>query len=236
MSDRAFPCVPAATAAEVCQRFRLGRVAAALLRDDLTPSQFLDLLTARRLFKDATSFLAHALPNREAVWWAVLCVREVVGPAPPEPVAAALRAAEAWVQDPSEENRRAAREAAKAAGAGSPAGLAATAAFQSGGSLGPPDGPEILPSEFATARGVANAITIASLQAPAEKAPERFLSFVVRGVEVATGANRWTEPVGTDRQPDGVTDGTAPEASTAGAAVRPARATASKRSARLQWD
>jgi hypothetical protein len=236
MSDRAFPRVPAATAAEVCQRFRLGRVAAALLRDHLTPSQFLDLLTARRLFKDATSFLAHALPNREAVWWAVLCVREVVGPAPPEPVAAAVRAAEAWVQDPSEENRRAAREAAKAAGAGSPAGLAATAAFQSGGSLGPPDGPEILPSEFATARGVANAITIASLQAPAEKASERFLSFVVRGVEVATEANRWTEPVATDRQPDGVTDGTAPEASTAGAAARPARATASKRSARLQWD
>jgi hypothetical protein len=236
MSDRAFSRVPAATAAEVCRRFWLGREATALLRDDLTPDQFLGLLVERRLFKDATNFLAYALPNREAVWWAILCAREVVGPDPPEPVAAALRAAEAWVQDPSEANRRAAREAAKAAGAGSPAGLAATAAFQSGGSLGPPDGPEILPSEFATARGVANAITIASLQAQAEKASERFLSFVVRGVEVATESNRWTEPVATDRQPDGVTDGTAPEASTAGAAARPARATASKRSARLQWD
>src|SRR6516164_5305033 len=99
MSERTFPRVPAATAAEVCQRFRLGRVAAALVRDDLTPGQFLDLLIDRRLFKDATSFLAHALPKREAVWWAVLCVREVVGPAPPDLVAAALRAAEAWVQD-----------------------------------------------------------------------------------------------------------------------------------------
>jgi hypothetical protein len=235
MSDRAFPCVPAATAAEVCQRFRLGRVATALLRDDLTPSQFLDLLTARRLFKDATSFLAHALPNREAVWWAVLCVREVVGPAPPEPVAAALRAAEAWVQDPSEENRRAAREAAKAAGAGSPAGLAATAAFQSGGSLGPPDGPEILPSEFATARGVANAITIASSQAPAEKAPERFPSFVARGVEVATGDNRWTEPVKTDPQPVEATDGTDPQATTDEASDQTDPATLSKRAARWQW-
>jgi hypothetical protein len=202
----------------------------------MTPGQFLDLLVERRLFEDAIRFLAHALPNREAVWWAVLCIREVTGPAPPEPVVAALRAAEAWVQDPADEVRRAARGAAKAAGPSSPAAMAATAAFQSGGSLGPPDGPEILPSEFATPRGVANAITIASLQAPAEKAPERFLSFVVRGVEVATGANRWTEPVGTDRQPDGVTEGTAPEASTAGAAARPAPAAASKRAARLQWD
>jgi hypothetical protein len=235
MSDRNFARIPSATSAEVCQRFRLGRVAEALLRDQQTPGQFLDLLAARRLFKDATRFLAHALPKREAVWWAVLCVREVVGPSPPEPVVAALRAAEAWVRDPSEENRRAAREAAKAAGTGSPAGLAATAAFQSGGSLGPPDGPEILPSEFATARGVANAITIASLQAPAEKAPERFPSFVARGVEVATGENSWTEPVKTEPQHVEATDGTDPQAATAGASAQTDPATPSKRSARWQW-
>ena len=236
MSDRDFARIPAATAAEVCRRFRPGRVAAALLHDHLTPSQFLDLLTARRLFKDATSFLAHALPNREAVWWAVLCVREVAGSVPPEGLAAALRAAEAWVQDPSEENRRAAREAAKAAGAGSPAGLAARAAFQSGGSLGPPDGPEILPSEHATARGVANAVTFASLQAPAEKAPERFPSFVARGVEVATGDNRWTEPVKTDPQPVEATDGTESRAATNRDSAGPDPVTPSKRAARLRWD
>jgi hypothetical protein len=236
MSERTFPRVPAATAAEVCQRFRLGRVAAALVRDDLTPGQFLDLLIDRRLFKDATSFLAHALPKREAVWWAVLCVREVVGPAPPEPVAAALRAAEAWVRDPSEEHRRAAREASKAAGATSPAGLAATAAFQSGGSLGPPDRPEILPSEHATARGVANAVMVAASQAPAEKAPERFPSFVARGVEVATGANLWTEPVKTDTQPVQAREGTELKAATNGTTAQTDPVTPPKRAARLQWD
>jgi hypothetical protein len=236
MSDRPLPRVPAATAAEVCQRFRLGRVAAALLRDDLTPGQFLDLLAEHRLFKDATSFLAHALPKREAVWWAVLCVREVVGPAPPDLVAAALRAAEAWVQDPSEANRRAAREAAMAAGAASPAGMAATAAFQSGGSIGPPDGREILPSEQATARTVASALTFAVLQPPAEKAPERLLSFVAKGVEVATGANLWTEPVKTDPQAVEATEGTEPQAATNEASARSDPPRPSKRAARLQWD
>ena len=152
MSNRNLARIPAATSAEVCQHFRLGREATALQRDDLTPGQFLDLLTARGLFKDATRFLAHALPKREAVWWAVLCVWEVVGPSPPEPIEAGLRAAEAWVKDASETNRRAARAAAKVAGLSSPAGLTASAAFQSGGSLGPPDGPVILPSENATAR------------------------------------------------------------------------------------
>jgi hypothetical protein len=236
MSDRAFLRAPATTAAEVCGRFRLGRVAAALLRDDLAPEQFVNLLTTRRLFKDATNFLAHALPKREAVWWAVLCIREVTGPAPPEPVAAALRAAEAWVQDPSEENRRSSRESAKAAGAGSPAGLVATAAFQSGGSLGSPDGPEVFPSEYATARGVANAIMFAALQSPSENAAERFPRFVARGVEVATGANLWTEPVKTDPQLVEATEGTEPRAASNGATAQTNPVTRSKRAARLQWD
>ena len=79
MSDTVFSRVPAATAAEVCRRFPLGREATTLLRDDLTPDQFLGLLVERRLFRDATNFLAFALPNREAVWWAILCAREVAG-------------------------------------------------------------------------------------------------------------------------------------------------------------
>ena len=50
MRDRNFARIPAATSAEVYQYFRLSREAAALRRDDQTPGQFLDLLTARRLF------------------------------------------------------------------------------------------------------------------------------------------------------------------------------------------
>jgi hypothetical protein len=236
MSDRAFSRVPAATAAEVCQRFRLSRAAAELLRDDLTPGPFLDLLVGRRLFKDAASFLAHALPSREAVWWAVLCVREAAGPVPPEPAAAALRAAEAWAQDPSEENRRAARAASKAAGPSSPAGLAGSAAFKSGGSLGPPDGPELLPREDATARAVVFAVTLAASQDSPAKAPERYPIFFERGVEVATGARLWGEPFvqpppAAEAAPE---DGSPVEAGAA-PADQPARPD-SRRSRRLEWD
>jgi hypothetical protein len=230
MSDPAFSRVPTATAAEVCQRFRLGRLAAALLRDDLSPGQFLDLLVERRLFKDATLFLAYALPSREAVWWAVLCVREVAGPASPEPAAAALQAAEAWVQDPSEENRRAARAASKVAGTSTSAGAAAAAVFQSGGSVGPPDGPEVLPGEYATARAVAWAVTFAASQDSPAKAQERFPIFCARGIEVATGANRWSEPF---VQAPRTTEG--PTATAATTENQQARSP-SKRARHLQWD
>jgi hypothetical protein len=236
MSDRAFSRVPAETAAEVCQRFPLGRTAAGLLRDDLTPGRFLDLLVDRRFFKEATSFLAHALPSREAVWWAVLCVREAAGPAPPELAAAALKAAESWVQDPTEENRRAAREASKAAGSGSPAGLAASAAFKSGGSVGPTDGPEIIPREFATARAVVFAVTLAASQHPLGKESERYPTFFARGVEVATGAYLWSEPF--VQPPQTAEAPTAIDPQTAAAAAlddRPARP-GSRRAKRLEWD
>jgi hypothetical protein len=235
MSDRAFSRVPAASAAEVCRRFPLGRDATALLRDDLTPDQFLGLLVERRLFRDATNFLAFALPNREAVWWAILCAREGTGPAPPEPVATALRAAEAWVQDPSEANRRATRAASKAAGTRSPAGQAASAAFQSGGSVGPSDGPELPPREYATARAVVFAITFAASEGPLDQPPRRFPGFLALGVEVATGANLWTEPVKTDPQPVEATDEAEPQAATAGAPAQTDPATPSQRDGRPRW-
>jgi hypothetical protein len=235
MGERTFSRVPAETAAEVCRRYQPGRVAAALLRDDMTPGQFFDLLVERRLFEHARIFLAYALPSREAVWWAILCTREVAGPATPEREEAALRAAEAWVQDPSEENRRAARASAKAAGSSSPAGQAASAAFQSGGSVGPPDDPEMLPREYATARAVAFAVTFAWSQDPRDQAPERFQSFLARGVEVATGANRWTEPVKTDPQLVEATDGSEPQAASDDDSAQADLATPSKRAGRWRW-
>jgi hypothetical protein len=207
-----------------------------LLRAELTPSQFLDVLVVQRLFKDATSFLAHALPKREAVWWAVLCARQDSGPSPPQTIDEAIRAAEAWVEDPSEEHCRAALSAAKRAGFGTPAASAALAAFVSGGSLGPPDGPAIPPNESSTAGAVVATVLLAVRKVPLAEAVDRFRGFLDRGLEVASGANRWTEPVKLDRQPVGGMDRTDPTAAAAGASPRPAPATPSRRLARWQWD
>src|SRR4051794_21799720 len=96
----------ARTAAEVCERFTPGEPARGLLRPGLTPRQFLELLIEKEEVPDAVGFLAHALPKREAVWWACLCARSVAGEKPAAPISAALDAAEAWVADPVEENRR----------------------------------------------------------------------------------------------------------------------------------
>jgi hypothetical protein len=180
---------PARTAAEIGKLFPLGVEAKKLLRDGLTPRQYLDGLLEKQLYLDAVRFLAHALPKREGFWWACLCARGA-----PAPQAAALQAAERWVADPSEANRRAAQEAAEAAGVGTPAGCAAMAAFWSGGSMAPPNVPAVPPGETLTAHGVAGAVLLSAVLTEPEKAADKQRKFLAQGVEVLGGGNRWKEP------------------------------------------
>jgi hypothetical protein len=178
---------------EICKDFAPGEPARQLLRDDLTPRQYLGLLVAGQHFPDAVRFLAQALPKREAVWWACRCLRAVVGPNPPGEMAAAVHAAEAWAAAPSEDNRRAGGVAALAAGLGNPAGLTAMAAFWSGGSLAPPNVPAVPPDADLTARTVSGAIRMAVAQSHPAKATDNYRRFLALGVEVADGADRWPE-------------------------------------------
>jgi hypothetical protein len=193
MSQGTLTRVSAKTAAEICTRFALGDQAKTLLRDGLSPRQFLDLLLEQLQFVDAVRLLAYGLPKPEAVWWACLCGRSVAGGSPPPKVAAALQAAEKWIANPSEDHRRAAQKAAEAAELKTPAGCAAMAAFWSGGSLAPPSAPDVPPGEYLTADGVAAAVMIAAVQTEPDKAPEKFRRFCELGIAVANGTNRWQE-------------------------------------------
>jgi hypothetical protein len=187
--------VSAAKAVDICKPIPLGDRGRQLLRDNLTPAPYLQQLMDAHEYTDAVRFLAHALPKREAVWWACLCVRKAAGANPPPPAQAALQAAEKWVADPSEDNRRAAFKAAEAASPGTPAGCAALAAFWSGGSLAPPNLPEVPPAETLTAQGVAGAVLLAAVMTEPEKVADKQRAFLAQGIEVGNGTNRWKEPL-----------------------------------------
>jgi hypothetical protein len=193
MTNDTLAKVTARTAAEVCQQLPLGDEAKALLRDGLTPAQYLAALMGAQLHLDAIRFLARALPKREAVWWACVCTRGALGDSPPPASAAALRAAERWVADPSEDNRRAAMAAAEPIGLGDPAGCAAVASFWSGGSLAPPALPVVPPGEHLTAHAAAGAVMLAAVRTEPAKAAEKHRRFLALGIEVANGTNRWKE-------------------------------------------
>jgi hypothetical protein len=183
--------VTAERAKEVCGRFELSDAARPLLRDDLSPGQFLDALLAKDCHQDAVKFLAQALPKPEAVWWACQCARTAVGASPPTQVAEALTATEKWAADPTDENRRADMKAGEAASLQTPSGCAAMAAFLSGGSMGPPDVPPIPPAENLAGNAVTGAIMLAAVASEPQKAPDKLRAFVDQGLQIASGARTW---------------------------------------------
>jgi hypothetical protein len=211
MSEQRLPGFDARTAAEAARHAALGDEAKELISSDLTPSRYLDALASRGLWADAVRFLASALPKREAVWWALLCARQAHGESPKEGIAEALDAAHRWVVEPDEAKRRAAEAAAGKAGAGTPAGCTALAAFWSEGSLGPPNlETVVLPPDYLTARGVAGAVLFAAVMAEPEHAPEKLERFLALGKDVAAGRNRW--PSETPATPGAARPTTAPVA------------------------
>jgi len=175
----------------ICSVAELGEPALALARPDLHPTAFLAQLVEKKLYPDAVRFLAHALPKREAVWWAWMCARRTAGESAPAPVRAALDATEKWIAHPGESQRRAAKAAADAAGLDCPAGCAGLAAFFSGGSLAPPEAPPVPPGEFLTAKAVSGAVVFAAVATEPENAPEKFQNFVAQALDVANRVHLW---------------------------------------------
>ena len=183
--------IGAATADEVCRKYtlELDPEARPLLDDKITPADFLDGLVEAGLYADAAKFLAFGLPKREAAWWACLCARETLAEDAAPEIQAALRAAEAWVYKPVEENRRAAMEAGEAAGPDAPAAWAARAAGWSGGSLGPAEHEPVPPPDDLTGKAVNGALNLAAYGVEPERAAEKLRLFLAQGLDLARGGN-----------------------------------------------
>jgi hypothetical protein len=182
---------PLPTPAEIATAAELSDESRALLNPEHTARGFVGALLEAERFEDAVRFIAHALPRREAVWWALLCAREAAGQKPSSDVKASLDATDAWVRHPADEQRRAAMTAAQKATFQTPAGCAGLAAFLSGGSLSVAGQPEVPPGPFLTAKAVFGGVTIASIGGDPKTAPERFRRYVEQGLHIGDQAKAW---------------------------------------------
>jgi hypothetical protein len=177
--------------AEVAKAAELEGDALALLHPEHGAREFVTALLNAELFEDAVRFVAHALPKREAVWWALLCAREGAGDAPSQDVKASLDATDVWVRHPGDEQRRAAMAAAQKATFKTAAGCAGLGAFLSGGSLSVLGQPDVPPGPFLTAKAVFGAVAVASIGDDPQTAPERFRRYVEQGLHIGDQASAW---------------------------------------------
>jgi hypothetical protein len=161
------PRVP--TAVELCVGLRLNPAALALLDPALTPRAYVDVLIAAKLHVPAIEVVAHVLPRRLSLWWAMLCAHHATAAEIlPHAQMHLFRLALRWLQEPAEPARAAAEAAAREAGAGNIGGLLCLAAAMHAR----PEG----------AVATANAVKLASTKAPPPAMREMQRAYAVLGL------------------------------------------------------
>jgi pSer/pThr/pTyr-binding forkhead associated (FHA) protein len=175
------PSTAGPSAIDCALHLPLSEAAQELLSADQSPSDYLQLLTDKKLFPDGIRFLAFLLPKPLAVLWCAKCVADTLGDTLSPPQRAAIQAAESWGKAPTEEHRRLAEKSVQELGTGSPAGWVALAAFWSDGSLTPEGLPELPPSPGLTSRAITAALMMVAPHGTPTLATERYRQYLAQG-------------------------------------------------------
>jgi hypothetical protein len=173
--------------ADLLPRLDLSSDAAASITTCVLPSEALARLAEGDLLIEAARLCAHALPAREAVWWATRCAAATAPATLPQPDQEASALAEAWVRQRADTTRRAAMDKAQQAGCTSPEAWAAVAAFWSGDSMSPPDQPKVSPAPHLTGVAVTGAVILSSVRTDPGRQPARLKQFLGSARDIAAG-------------------------------------------------
>ena len=145
-----------------------------------------DRLAAGGFLLEAAKLTAHALPKREAVWWACMCARHTA-PLDVLPLAELCAAAETWVRKQTDESRRAAFEMAQTLGLDTPEAWAAVGAFWAGDSMAPLGQPKVPPALHLTGTAIAGSVNLAAVRGDPLRRDARLARFLDSARDIAAG-------------------------------------------------
>ncbi len=172
------------TAEAICKRFSLPPMAEKRLRTGMTPRDFVDALLEGKQYLAAVDFIAHALPQREAIWWGCLCLQHASGGRLSTVERTACKAAVQWILSASPETRAAAKAPGEAGGQNSPGGLLAMAVSQT---LPVVAGHLPSPATPAVASMVATSIKMVSMRGEAAVIAGNLRTVIELGGNIAEG-------------------------------------------------
>ncbi len=160
-----------------------------LLKSDMRPEKYIQVLTSAEKWSDAIKVMAHTLPRREAIWWACICARNMEVLAKNKEEALALKAAEKWVYKPTDENRRKAFLQAQKGDAPSVGTLSSLAAACSGGKLSLGEGQSADLDGSAVPQIVSTVVLISASEKEGDQANRMLESFLQNGIDIACGGS-----------------------------------------------
>lgn len=146
----------------------------------------IERLAAAGFLLEAAKLTAHALPKREAVWWACMCARHTA-PTDQAALAELCSAAETWVRKQSDESRRAAFEMAQAMGLATPEAWAAVGAFWAGDSMAPVGQPKVPPPGHLCGTAIAGSVNLAAVRDHPVRRDARLTQFLESARDIGKG-------------------------------------------------
>ena len=173
--------------ATLAPHLALGQDAAAATEGCSQVAEALDRLEAAGFLTEATRLIAHALPKREAVWWACMCAIHTAPADLPPSDRVAREAAEDWVRQQTDKARRIAWDRAQATGTSTPEAWAAVAAFWSGDSMSPEGQPAVPPAAHLPGMAAAGSVALASVRGDVTRREARLRKFLESGRNIAAG-------------------------------------------------
>jgi len=176
-------------AKDLVKHYELEDDAKELFKDSLKTTDFLDVLMSNELYMDAITLLSHSLPKREAVWWACICAKKHQEEVNDELFSQTIVAAEKWVYDPSEKNRRVAEFYAEKGQYETAAAWVAAAAFWSGDSIMPEGEPVIAPAEYLYSHAVRGCIVTCVGMNEKSAIEDSYQEYLSHGINIANGGN-----------------------------------------------
>ncbi|MRI32664.1 Twin-arginine translocation pathway signal [Endozoicomonas sp. OPT23] len=180
--------IPQEYALEVINRYQVDKTLKESVPSDQSPQELIEQWLKEEKYNELVTFLCHALSAREAVWWGCLCLR-MVEQELNDVQQQALSAAESWVRESTEANRRISETRAKRAELDNAAGWLAQAAFWSGGSITPIDGPANPAPPYLYSHAVAGAICLSAVLPDASNGKKNYKAMIRTGLIIADGGN-----------------------------------------------
>jgi hypothetical protein len=179
------------TTTELCDRAGLDDDLRRLAKPEMPVRTYIDELSRAGRVREAVNSLVQVLPRTEAIAWGLESIRRVdvalIHRGGPE----AIKHVEAWLEEPNEERRRAAKAAADQAGLATPPGCLAFAVFMSGGSMAPAEAPVAPePAPHICGRMVAGAMSLAVALEP-RITQQRLRTFLETGLRRADQIKIW---------------------------------------------
>ncbi|SCZ61356.1 hypothetical protein SAMN04488118_104231 [Epibacterium ulvae] len=178
--------LPFDTNVEVLKRFTLTEEGAAVVTPEGSPEAAIAALFQNGQMPDMVNFFAHGMPPREGVCWAIAVHHDLQKNITHHDLST-LAMAEKWVRDPQEGTRIKLMHEGEQRDSSDPLSwLCNAVAWNGSGSMGPVDGPVVLPPAGLHASALLGAIAL--LAGETEESYQAVLeSAYRRGLEVAKG-------------------------------------------------